>query len=50
MGRPLPGYPIQLTDNRRRPTKEGKVMQALGATLALMHGYQGDEGGAMADG
>src|SRR6201746_2488819 len=46
MGRPLPGYRVQITDNDGRVTKEGEVTLVLGADrpAGLMQGYQGDDG------
>jgi acetyl-CoA synthetase len=48
MGRPLPGYRVQITDSDGHPTKEGEVTLVLGADrpAGLMQGYQG-EGGAL---
>jgi acetyl-CoA synthetase len=46
MGRPLPGYRVQITDNDGHVTKEGEVTLVLGAErpAGLMQGYQGDDG------
>ncbi|GKQ49455.1 AMP-binding protein [Bradyrhizobium sp. Ce-3] len=46
MGRPLPGYRVQVTDNDGRAAKEGEVTLLLGADrpAGLMQGYQGDDG------
>src|SRR6195952_736560 len=46
MGRPLPGYRVQIIDNDGQPTKEGEVTLVLGAErpAGLMQGYQGDDG------
>ena len=46
MGRPLPGYRMQITDSDGQPTKEGEVTLVLGADrpAGLMQGYQGDNG------
>ncbi|MGY3446168.1 MULTISPECIES: AMP-binding protein [unclassified Bradyrhizobium] len=46
MGRPLPGYRVQVTDNDGHPAKEGEVTLLLGADrpAGLMQGYQGDDG------
>jgi acetyl-CoA synthetase len=46
MGRPLPGYRVQITDNDGHPTKEGEVTLVLGAArpAGLMQGYQSDDG------
>src|SRR3954467_11518521 len=46
MGRPLPGYRVQITDHDEQVTKEGEVTLLLGADrpAGLMQGYQGDEG------
>jgi acetyl-CoA synthetase len=46
MGRPLPGYRVQITDSDGHPTKEGEVTLVLGAErpAGLMQGYQGDDG------
>jgi acetyl-CoA synthetase len=46
MGRPLPGYRVQITDNDGHVTKEGEVTLLLGADrpAGLMQGYQGDDG------
>jgi acetyl-CoA synthetase len=46
MGRPLPGYRVQITDNDGYVTKEGEVTLVLGADrpAGLMQGYQGDDG------
>jgi acetyl-CoA synthetase len=46
MGRPLPGYRVQITDNDGHVTKEGEVTLVLGGErpAGLMQGYQGDDG------
>jgi acetyl-CoA synthetase len=46
MGRPLPGYRVQITDGDGQVTKEGEVTLVLGADrpAGLMQGYQGDGG------
>ncbi len=46
MGRPLPGYRVQITDGDGHLTKEGEVSLVLGAhsPAGLMQGYQGDDG------
>jgi acetyl-CoA synthetase len=46
MGRPLPGYRVQITDGDGQITKEGEVTLLLGADrpAGLMQGYQGDDG------
>jgi acetyl-CoA synthetase len=46
MGRPLPGYRVQITDSDGHVTKEGEVSLVLGADrpAGLMQGYQGDDG------
>src|SRR5674476_1068235 len=46
MGRPLPGYRVQITDNDGQITNEGEVSLLLGADrpAGLMQGYQGDHG------
>src|SRR6202171_1198774 len=46
MGRPLPGYRVQITDIDGQLTKEGEVSLLLGADrpAGLMQGYQGDDG------
>src|SRR6266436_5452093 len=45
MGRPLPGYRVQITDGDGHLTKEGEVTLVLGASrpAGLMQGYQGDD-------
>src|SRR5437899_3805454 len=45
MGRPLPGYRVQITDNDGHVTKEGEVTLVLGESrpAGLMQGYQGDD-------
>jgi acetyl-CoA synthetase len=47
MGRPLPGYKVQITDIDGQPTTEGEVSLLLGddRPAGLMQGYQGDDGG-----
>src|ERR1700722_12008610 len=46
MGRPLPGYRLQITDGDGHVTKEGEVSLLLGAfrPAGLMQGYQGEDG------
>src|SRR5580698_5191073 len=46
MGRPLPGYRVQITDGDGQVTREGEVSLLLGADrpAGLMQGYHGDEG------
>src|SRR5438874_1830584 len=46
MGRPLPGYRVQITDVDGHVTKEGEVTLLLGAErpAGLMQGYQGEDG------
>ncbi len=46
MGRPLPGYRVQITDVDGHVTSEGEVTLVLGADrpAGLMQGYQGDDG------
>jgi acetyl-CoA synthetase len=46
MGRPLPGYRVQITDSDGHVTKEGEVTLVLSADrpAGLMQGYQGDDG------
>ncbi|MES5482684.1 AMP-binding protein [Bradyrhizobium sp. INPA03-11B] len=46
MGRPLPGYRVQVTDSDGHAAKEGEVTLLLGADkpAGLMQGYQGDDG------
>jgi acetyl-CoA synthetase len=46
MGRPLPGYRVQITDLDGHLTKEGEVTLVLGADrpAGLMQGYQGEDG------
>jgi acetyl-CoA synthetase len=46
MGRPLPGYRVEITDGDGHPTREGEVTLVLGADrpAGLMQGYQGDDG------
>ncbi|WP_375783566.1 AMP-binding protein [Bradyrhizobium sp. Pha-3] len=46
MGRPLPGYRVQVSDNDGHAAKEGEVTLLLGANrpAGLMQGYQGDDG------
>ncbi|MEW6768320.1 MAG: AMP-binding protein [Pseudomonadota bacterium] len=46
MGRPLPGYKVEVADADGNPSKEGEVRLALGADrpAGLMLGYQGDDG------
>jgi acetyl-CoA synthetase len=46
MGRPLPGYRVEITDLDGNPTREGEVSLVLGADrpAGLMQGYRGDDG------
>ena len=46
MGRPLPGYRVQVSDADGNPAKEGEVALVLGTErpAGLMQGYQGDDG------
>ena len=46
MGRPLPGYRVEVTDPDGRATKEGEITLRLGADrpAGLMQGYQGEDG------
>jgi acetyl-CoA synthetase len=46
MGRPLPGYRVEITDADGHSAKEGEVTLVLGADrpAGLMQGYQGDDG------
>jgi acetyl-CoA synthetase len=46
MGRPLPGYRVEVTDVDGNPAKEGEVTLVLGDTrpAGLMQGYQGEDG------
>ncbi|HZR87109.1 MAG TPA: AMP-binding protein [Bradyrhizobium sp.] len=46
MGRPLPGYRVEITDADGHATKEGEVTLKLGADrpAGLMQGYQGEDG------
>lgn len=46
MGRPLPGYRVQISDADGNPAREGEVTLVLGADrpAGLMQGYQGDDG------
>jgi acetyl-CoA synthetase len=46
MGRPLPGYRVEITDIDGQLTKEGEVSLLLGADrpAGLMQGYQGHDG------
>jgi acetyl-CoA synthetase len=46
MGRPLPGYRVEITDIDGRATKEGEITLRLGADrpAGLMQGYQGEDG------
>src|SRR6476661_8121670 len=46
MGRPMPGYRVQITDADGQVTREGEVTLLLGADrpAGLMQGYQGDDG------
>ncbi|GAC1346894.1 MAG: hypothetical protein NVSMB20_22310 [Bradyrhizobium sp.] len=47
MGRPMPGYRVQVTDGDGHVAKEGEVTILLGADrpAGLMQGYQGEDGG-----
>ena len=46
MGRPLPGYRVELLDPEDRPAAEGEISLPLGdRPLALMLGYQHEDGG-----
>ncbi|UPK39606.1 AMP-binding protein [Bradyrhizobium sp. 186] len=46
MGRPLPGYRVQVSDADGNPSTEGEVTLVLGTErpAGLMQGYQGDDG------
>ncbi|SDJ39625.1 acetyl-CoA synthetase [Bradyrhizobium sp. Rc2d] len=46
MGRPLPGYRVQISDADGNPAKEGEVTLVLGVNrpAGLMQGYQSDDG------
>jgi acetyl-CoA synthetase len=46
MGRPLPGYRVQITDADGQLTREGEVTLVLGSSrpAGLMQGYQSDDG------
>jgi acetyl-CoA synthetase len=46
MGRPLPGYRVQVSDADGYPAREGEVALLLGRErpAGLMQGYQGDDG------
>ena len=46
MGRPLPGYRVQISDADGHPAREGEVTLVLGSKrpAGLMQGYQGDDG------
>jgi acetyl-CoA synthetase len=46
MGRPLPGYSVQITDPDGNVAKEGEITLLLGADrpAGLMQGYQSDDG------
>jgi acetyl-CoA synthetase len=46
MGRPLPGYRVQVSDADGNPAREGEVTLLLGRErpAGLMQGYQGDDG------
>jgi acetyl-CoA synthetase len=46
MGRPLPGYRVEITDIDGQAAKEGEVTLVLGADrpAGLMQGYQGEDG------
>jgi acetyl-CoA synthetase len=45
MGRPLPGYRVEITDADGNATREGEITLRLGADrpAGLMQGYQGDD-------
>ncbi|MGY4369971.1 acetyl-CoA synthetase [Bradyrhizobium sp. LB1.3] len=47
MGRPLPGYRVQVSDADGYPAREGEVALLLGRErpAGLMQGYRGDDGG-----
>ncbi|MCK1711808.1 MULTISPECIES: AMP-binding protein [unclassified Bradyrhizobium] len=47
MGRPLPGFRVQISDGDGNPAKEGEVTLLLDADrpAGLMRGYQSDDGG-----
>jgi len=46
MGRPLPGYSVEVTDNDGHVAREGEITLRLGADrpAGLMQGYQGEDG------
>ena len=46
MGRPLPGYRVQISDADGHPAREGEVTLVLGSErpAGLMQGYQGEDG------
>ncbi|MCK1717139.1 AMP-binding protein [Bradyrhizobium sp. 141] len=46
MGRPLPGYRVQISDADGNPAREGEVSLVLGSErpAGLMQGYQGEDG------
>jgi acetyl-CoA synthetase len=46
MGRPLPGYRVEVTDSDGRTAKEGEITLRLGADrpAGLMQGYQSEDG------
>jgi acetyl-CoA synthetase len=45
MGRPMPGYKVELFDDRGNPAEEGEICLDLSARpLGLMQGYIGDRG------
>lgn len=46
MGRPLPGYRVQISDADGHPAREGEVALVLGSErpAGLMQGYQGEDG------
>jgi acetyl-CoA synthetase len=46
MGRPLPGYRVEINDIDGRATREGEITLRLGADrpAGLMQGYQGEDG------
>ena len=46
MGRPLPGYRVQISDADGHPAREGEITLLLGTDrpAGLMQGYQGDDG------
>ena len=46
MGRPLPGYRVEITDGEGHATREGEITLRLGVDrpAGLMQGYQGEDG------